>query len=163
LSWHAWLAWLEDSALGHAIRTSGVWTYAIINLVHILAIATLFGSILVLDLRLIGWRRDVDIATLASISKPLAAAGLAAAIVSGVCLLATNASEYANNPFLPIKLGAIAVGLLNVAALYHLTAWKALGSRDLNERERLHLAFTGAASLLSWLVAIAAGRMIGYW
>ena len=40
------LAWLEGSALGHAIRDSGVWTYAILNLTHILGVSTLFGSVL---------------------------------------------------------------------------------------------------------------------
>jgi hypothetical protein len=163
LRWHDWLAWLEGSALGHAVRNSGVWTYAIINLVHILAIAALFGSILLLDLRLMGWRRELSIVSLASVCKPVAATGVIAAIASGVCLLATNATEYASNPFLPIKLAAIGLGLLNVVILSRLAAWKALGAREVTERERVQLAVVGATSLVLWLVAIIAGRMIGYW
>ena len=50
--------WLEGSALGQLMRTAGVWSYGVVNLVHILGLSTLFGSVLVLDLRLLGaWRR----------------------------------------------------------------------------------------------------------
>ena len=53
----ALLAWLESSALGHAMRESGVWTYGLVNLTHILGVSSLFGSVLVLDLRLLElWR-----------------------------------------------------------------------------------------------------------
>ena len=38
------LAWLESSMLGHAMRNSGVWTYGVVNLGHILGVATLFGA-----------------------------------------------------------------------------------------------------------------------
>ena len=48
------MAWLEGSALGHAMRDNGVWFYGIINLTHILGVATLFGSVVILDLRLLG-------------------------------------------------------------------------------------------------------------
>ena len=52
------MVWLQASALGHFMRESGPWTYAIVNLAHILGIASLFGAIVILDLRLIGvWRR----------------------------------------------------------------------------------------------------------
>ena len=42
------MAWLEGSALGHVMRDSGVWFYGIINLTHILGVATLFGSVVIL-------------------------------------------------------------------------------------------------------------------
>ncbi len=116
--------WLEGSALGHAMRESGVWTYAVVNLLHILGVATLFGSVLILDLRLMGvWRR----ASLSALRLPtvrLAGFGFTIASISGVCLLATKATEYVGNPFLYIKFAAIALGLVNVAALSRTRAWK---------------------------------------
>ena len=48
------LTWLEGSGLGYAMRSAGVWSYGVANLIHILGVATLFGSVLVLDLRLLG-------------------------------------------------------------------------------------------------------------
>jgi hypothetical protein len=157
------LAWLEGSALGHAVRGAGVWSYGVVNLIHILGVATLFGSILVLDLRLLGLWARVPLAAVATPAVPLAVLGFTLAVVSGACLLATNATEYIGNPFLPIKLTAIALGLVNVAVLHFLPAWKARGERASTDAERLHLAAAGGASLVCWLTALAAGRLIGYW
>ena len=42
---YEFMAWLQGSALGHAMRESGVWTYGIVNLVHILGVAALFGAV----------------------------------------------------------------------------------------------------------------------
>jgi hypothetical protein len=68
------LAWLETSMLGHAMRNSGVWTYGVVNLFHILGVATLFGAVLVLDLRLLGLWRTVPIPSIAGPTVPVATA-----------------------------------------------------------------------------------------
>jgi uncharacterized protein DUF6644 len=160
---YAWLAWLEGSALGHAMRSSGVWMYGIVNLTHILGVSALFGSLLVLDLRLLGVWSRVPLATITVPTVPVARTGFAVAATTGLCLLATNATEYAGNPFLYIKFPAIALGLLNVAILSTLPGWKARHVRELTPRERRPLAVAGGVSLACWLIAVAAGRMIGYW
>ncbi|HEX9596200.1 MAG TPA: hypothetical protein VF982_04920 [Anaerolineales bacterium] len=157
------MAWLQGSALGQAMRESGVWAYGIVNLVHILGVASLFGAVLVLDLRLLGFWREVALRAISRPTVPVAATGFALAAISGVCLLATNATEYVGNPFLFIKFPAIAMGILNVVALNCLSAWKEHKMRELSSREQLKLAVIGGMSLFSWLTAITAGRLIGYW
>jgi hypothetical protein len=84
-------------------------------------------------------------------------------VTSGVCLITTNGSEYVGNPFLLIKFPAIVLGVVNVAVLSRLPAWKARENRHVTESERRILSIFGAISLLSWLTAISAGRLIGYW
>lgn len=145
------------------MRESGVWTYAIVNLFHILGVATLFGSILILDLHLLGVWRRVPLVALSRATVPLAMVGFAVAATTGVGLLSTNATEYIGNPFLLIKFPAIALGLVNVAILSRLPAWRAHRDRELTAGEHRQLAFMGGISLASWLTAVAAGRMIGYW
>jgi len=157
------MAWLEGSALGHAMRSSGVWTYGLVNLTHILGVGSLFGAVLVLDLRLLGAWRSVPLAAITRPTVPVAAVGFLVAATSGVCLIATNATEYLGNPFLLVKFPAIAVGLANVVILTRLTAWKVRDVRELTSREQRQLAAAGAMSLLSWLTATTAGRLIGYW
>ena len=145
------------------MRESGVWTYGVVNLVHILGVASLFGAVLVLDLRLLGLWRNI---TLSAISKPIvpvAATGFVIAAISGVGLLATKATEYFGNPFFYIKFPAIGLGILNVVALSSLPAWKQHKIRELSSSERSKLAVFGGISLFCWLTAITAGRMIGYW
>src|SRR2546426_8176432 len=157
------MTWLEGSALGHVMRESGVWTYGVVNLVHILGVATLFGSVLVLDLRLLGVWRNIALSTITQPTMPVGAAGFAVAVVSGVCLLATKATEYVGNPFLYIKFPAIALGILNVIVLNFLSGWNERKTRELSSRENSQLAVAGGVSLFCWLTAITAGRMIGYW
>jgi Family of unknown function (DUF6644) len=160
---YEFMAWLQGSALGHAMRESGVWTYGTVNLVHILGVSSLFGSVLVLDLRLLGLWKSIPIATITQPTVPIAAAGFVIAAFSGVCLLATKATEYVGNPFLYIKFPAIGLGMANVLVLNLLPAWKARKTRDLTSRENFQLSVVGGISLVSWLTAIMAGRMIGYW
>ena len=157
------LAWMEASTLGVLVRGLGVWSYAILNLFHILGVSTLFGSILVLDVRLMRVTRRVPIDALARISVPLAKGGFGIAAATGVAMLCTNATEYIGNPFLLIKFPAILAGLVNVAVVSRLPAWRALGGREPTPGEERQLAVMGALSLASWLTAVASGRMIGYW
>ena len=157
------LAWIELSALGVFMRQTGPWTYGIVNLVHILGVATLFGSILILDLHLIGLWRRAPLAGLSRTIVPVGKTGFVIAATSGVCLLSSNATEYTNNPFFLIKFPAIALGLLNVWLIGRTAGWRARGEREPSPREGRQLAALGAVSLASWLTAISAGRMIGYW
>jgi len=160
---HDLLAWLESSMLGHAMRNSGVWSYGVVNLAHILGISTLFGAVLVLDLRLLGVWRTVPLPSIAGPTVPVATTGFVIAALSGVALLATKATEYSDNPFLLIKFPAIAVALLNVAVVSSRPAWREMGRREPTAADRRTLAVGGAISLAAWLTAIGAGRMIGYW
>jgi hypothetical protein len=157
------LAWLEASSLGHAMRNAGVWAYGVANLIHILGVATLFGSVLVLDLRLLGAWRRVRLDGIAAPTVPLAVVGFAIAVSSGACLISTNATEYVGNPFLLIKFSAVVLGLANALALPFLPAWRDKNERELTGSERRQLAVAGGVSLFSWLAAVSAGRLIGYW
>ena len=157
------LVWIEGTGLGHYMRESGPWTYAVVNLSHILGVATLFGSVLVLDLRLLGCWRRIPIAALASATMPVATVGFGIAALTGTALLATKATDYLNNPFFDIKFPAIALGLINVLILNLLPAWRARGTRELSRAEHRQLAVMGGISMACWLTAVSAGRMIGYW
>jgi len=157
------MAWLQDSLLGHAMRESGVWTYGVVNLIHILGIASLFGSVLVLDLRLLGAWKGIPLPAISIPTVPIAATGFCIAASSGLCLFATKATEYAGNPFLYIKFVAIGFGIVNIGALNTLSAWKAHRSRELSPDEQSQLAVVGGISLFCWVTAVMAGRMIGYW
>jgi hypothetical protein len=157
------LLWIEGTSLGHLMRESGPWTYAFVNTAHILGVSTLFGSLLVLDLRLLGLWRRVRLADLASTITPVATTGFAIALMSGSAMLATKATAYVGNPFLLIKFPAIALGLLNVGVLKVTPAWKARATRELSGGERRQLAVMGGISLACWLTAITCGRMIAFW
>jgi hypothetical protein len=157
------LRWLEASRIGHAIRESGVWTYGIVNLGHILGIAILFGAILILDLRMLGAWRGLPLAALSRACVTVAAAGFLLAVMTGIPMLATKAGDYIGNPFLLIKFPAIALALVNVLLLHRSAAWQAHRTRAIQPPEHNRMAIHAALSLVLWLTVITAGRMIGYW
>jgi len=161
----ALLTWLEQSPLGHLVRESGPWTYPVINLVHILGIATLFGSVLVLDLTLLtpGRTQPWARAVIANAAAPIARAGFLLAATSGLFLVATNGHEYAGNPFFLVKFPLIALGLLNALAVIRSRAWRALAAGQPSRADERRLARLAGISLTCWTGAVAAGRLIGYW
>jgi hypothetical protein len=159
----AFLTWIEASALGVAIREAGPTAYAFINLAHIFGIAALFGAVLLLDLRLLGLFRQLRIAPLSGATVPVATTGFLVAAGTGVCLLATNGSEYIGNGYLLLKFPAIALGVLNVGVLNASRAWRDRYRRELTPGERRQLALHGGISLVAWTAAITGGRLIAYW
>src|SRR5690625_2955714 len=94
------LSALEGSALGAVLRGWGVWTYGFLNLGHALGFSLLLGTVVLLDLRLLGLWRSMPITTIARPTVPLAAVGFVIAVISGVCMISFNATEYYDNPFL---------------------------------------------------------------
>jgi hypothetical protein len=156
-------AWLEHSPLGAFTRSLGVWSYGVINLAHILGIILLFGSILILDLRLLGAWRQVPLATLSRPTTTMARIGFVLAVSSGIPMLTVKTTDYIGNPFLLIKFPAIALALVNVWLVHRSEAWRAHRVRELMPSERHRLKVGAALSLAFWLTAITSGRMIGYW
>jgi hypothetical protein len=162
MNWPDFMAWLEMSALGVAMRETGVWTYALVNLAHIFGIALLFGAIVVLDLRLLGVWSKIPLDLMAKPTTVVAGTGFVVALISGPALLATKATEYVGNPFLPIKLVAIVLGIVNLIILHNLPAWKERANPEMGAAKRRQLVFAGSASLACWIVVISAARMIAY-
>jgi len=158
------MTWLEGSALAEFLRGLGIWTYGLLNLAHILGISSLFGAVLLLDLKLLGLWPSIPPSLLIRPTVPLAAFGFLLAVSSGVMMFSFNTTEYHGNPFLYIKLPVIVAGLVNVAIIQRLAAWRrAASGQPAQSGDRTVLAISGVLSLLIWLTVITCGRMIGYW
>src|SRR4029453_6798470 len=99
-------SFLQASPLGHFIRESSAWTYAVVNLAHVLGISSLFGSGLVLDLRLMGAWRHGPLSSIASTASPIAMTGFVLAAASAIGMLSANGTDYLGNPFLLVKFPA---------------------------------------------------------
>lgn len=136
-----------------------VWAYALVNAAHILGIGLLLGSILPLDLRLMGWRRGPPLSTLAPFLSRTAAFGLALAAATGAILLSVQPMEYLPRTVFRVKMLLIALALLNLAALHRARSWRAIGDGGpVAGRVR----WAAGISALCWLGVLVAGRMIGF-
>ena len=148
-----------ESLSSSAWMRSGVWPFPIINLIHVLGIALLFGGIAVLDLRPLGVAAKLPVAGLANLILPIAATGLCLAIGTGPLMFAVNAREYAANPYLPWKLGLILLAGINITLL-HATMWRS--HQFWGERVPALPKSAAAASLSLWAGAITCGRLMAY-
>lgn len=145
---------LEQAAPVAALRESTL-AYPLVNALHIIGIALLFGSIVALDLRLLGWRRDAGPAeAFTRLLVPVAIGGLLLAIPTGLLLFATDARAYVAAPLFQAKVVLIAIAIGNAL-------WLRVTERR-GPASRLRAASAGAASILLWLGAIVLGRLVGY-
>ncbi len=146
---------LEGTALAQALRASR-WGYAAVNAAHIFAIALLVGSVVPLNLRLLGVWRGIARETAVRLLAPVAASGLALALLTGPLLFAVRAREYSGVGFLQLKLALIAVGVLSTLALCRSHGFL------LKDAPRARLAGHALVSMVCWLGALVCGRLIAF-
>lgn len=144
---------LENLRIVAALRESWL-AYPLVNALHIVGIALLFGAIVPLDLRLAGWRASAgSVDSLSRLLLPVAMFGFVLAVFAGLLLFATDARAYARSPMFQAKIVLIIVALLN-------TLW--LRSIDWRHTATTQAWVAGIASVLLWLGVILLGRLVGY-
>ncbi|OHV75993.1 DUF6644 family protein [Rhizobium sp. LCM 4573] len=153
-----WLAPLAETPLARALIASST-AYLLVNAAHILSIGVLFGSILALDLALLGFLPAAVLQAVAPYLSRVAGVGVLLAAVTGLCLFSVRPTEYAQNPAFLAKLGLIALGLLNVAVVHFSSSWRGLLA---GEAPTAALRMSATFSILIWIGAVIAGRWIGF-
>ncbi|MCC5812164.1 MAG: DUF2214 domain-containing protein [Ectothiorhodospiraceae bacterium] len=155
-----WLAALEAMSLAAGLRRSFL-LYPLVNAGHILGVALLVGAIVPLDLRLLGVWPSVPLRPLWRVLSRMAAVGFGLALLTGILLFMTRATEYTDSSLFLLKMAVLVVGLLNILAL---RLWPV--SRDfwLLSTGRLPITVRVAAvmSLCGWLMVLLLGRLVGY-
>lgn len=149
------LAALEATPLAQYLRVSR-WGYAALNTTHVLAIALLVGSVVVLNLRLLGFWRSVPRGAVVRAATPVAAAGLALAFLTGPFLFAMRATEYAALSVFQVKLVLVALGTIAALKLHLAYGWELQGASD--TRVAVHAAISSAC----WIGALICGRLIAF-
>lgn len=151
---------LQNTALPSALRASR-WVYPIVNAGHILGLAMLFGTILPLDLRLVGFWSAVPVKTLTRVLLPITICGLTLSIITGLLLFSVSAAKYAATPFFQVKLLLVAAAVANALLLRRSADWHEakVSDRPLIS-QRLKVA--GGLSIFLWLAVIFCGRFLAY-
>jgi len=142
-----------------------LWLYPSVEIVHILGIALLFGSIAVLDLRLLGFGRKIPVKTLAAHVLPWTAGSFALIVPSGLLMFVAHASELISSPIFVAKMCLILAAGAN-AALFHATVFRSADVWDAEEMRGLRtppsVRWFAGVSLAIWVAVIACGRLLAY-
>jgi hypothetical protein len=148
--------WFEATGLGQVVRQS-LWLFPVIEAVHLLALSMLAGSLLIVDLRLLGMGlKRQGIAEIAKGARPWFLGGLVLMLTTGVLLFLSEAVKaYYNRSFL-VKMITLTIALVYTFGVRgRFVRNEAL---DTSWRTRL----LGAVSIALWFTVAAAGRWIGF-
>ena len=150
---------LEASGLGQAMR-QWLWLYPAVEIVHIVGIGLLFGSIVVFDLRLLGFSRNIPVKRLASHVLPWSAGSFLLIVPSGLLMFTAHASDFLTNQVFMLKMGLILLAGIN-AGMLHAGAMRNAAQWDLGlPPARVRIA--AALSILLWIGVIFCGRFLAY-
>lgn len=149
--------WLESSLLGQIAKSYG-GVYAMVQSLHLFAMALLGGTVLTTDLRLLGAIfRDVPSKIVADNAHRWFKVGLTLVIFSGIFMVAGVATKCYHNSFFWAKMAALATGIIFVFAVK-----RPLLTRDHALIKPWVLKSVAGASLLIWFTVAATGRWIGF-
>jgi hypothetical protein len=142
--------WLSVSATGWPVMLTG----------HAIGLAIVVGIIFSLDLRLLGLFGTIPLTSLDQLLR-VGWIGVVINVVTGLSLFTTQATIYVTNlPFL-VKIAFVVLGCVNLAYMQRVlrrngAAWQAAGGVTPLARS------LAGSSLLFWVMAVVAGRLIAY-
>jgi hypothetical protein len=152
--------WISNTSLSVGIRES-IWTYPIIESVHVLGLTLFLGLLLLWDTRLLGFvLRRVPVSALWRQLFPWIAFGAILVTISGSLLFWSDPVKFYGNIFFRVKVVALLLAAANAGA-YHLGIERRLVEWDTAATPRA-AKIAGATSIAVWAVVVVVGRLIAY-
>ena len=140
------------------LRRSEV-AYIVLNAAHIFSIGLIIGSIIALDLRILGLFRQIPLNLMAWPLSLVGATGVLLAVTSGLGLFSVRPLAYVENPAFLAKITLVGLGIVNAITLNLSAAWARARA---GEAPTILLRLSAFLSMSFWAGAILAGRWIGF-
>src|SRR5687768_11680898 len=152
---------IEYSSLGTTIAES-TWMFPTLETVHVVALVTVLGMIVIVDLRLIGVAsRQLAVTKLSKDTLPWVWGAFVLAAISGSLLFVSKASSYVANPYFLWKMVMMALAGFNMM-YFNLITSRTVEHWDLDPSVPFAAKLAGALSLIFWLAVVFFGRAIGF-
>jgi hypothetical protein len=153
--------WLAATPLSHTIQTTG-WIIPTLQTIHILSVAVLFSSAILVDLRFYrALQRDVPLADVARRFLPAIWPVLLILLITGSLLIIGEPRRSLLNTTFYLKMTLLAFAvLLTIALQWSLRAAPEFWERD--RGRRIAGRFAATVSILVWCSILFAGRWIAY-
>ena len=152
---------IEGSPVGQYIAAS-TWAFPTLECVHVISIVTVIGTVLVMDLRLLGLAStQIPVTQLSKDTLRWTWGAFVLAFITGSLLFVSKATNYVVNPFFFWKLVMIGVAGVNMA-VFHLFTWRSVESWDADPQLPRNAKIAGGLSLGLWILVVFLGRAIGF-
>lgn len=148
--------WFEMEPVGHYIREA-TWIFAIIETLHIMALAVFLGTIFVVDLRLLGFgmKRQTP-AEVARELAPWTLTSLAFMLLTGLALFSSEAIRMSTSSPFFYKIVFFTLGVI-----IHFTLYRKATQPNGNVGPGF-AKLAGCLSLICWFGVALAGRAIAF-
>jgi hypothetical protein len=165
---HMVLQILQNNPLAAAIRGESepiqltTWLFPLVETLHVLSIAVVFGSIFMVDVRLLGLtERDSTVSQVSREILPYTWTAFGCAVLTGSLLFMSKADQYFYNlqfelKFLFMFLAGVNMLIFHRGVYRHVLDWERAGRLPVGAR------VAGGLSIALWIAVIFMGRWIGF-
>jgi putative copper export protein len=144
--------------VSQAYRES-LWLFTLTQCLHLVAISTFIGAILIVDLRLLGWGPvRQSRARIARSAQPILLWAGLAVLATGIPQFTTNALSYSRSPVFVFKMGLLVATLVFTA-----TVRRRVALADEGGLPSWVTRAVGAVSLALWMGVTIGGRFIAFY
>ncbi len=140
---------LEGFWLAQAMKYS-TWLYPTVETVHIWGVGMLFGSVVLMDLRVLGLGKAVDYSALSRLGIAVSLLGFSLAVLTGSMLFITHAADLIASRLFILKMCLIFLLITNAALLRMRVVINAASKAQ------------AVISLVGWASVIGLGRWLAY-
>jgi hypothetical protein len=154
----SFLTWLQEGPF--AWVSESAWGYPIVLSAHAVGMSIIVGTVTMISLRVLGFARTAPIWSLERMSL-VAWLGVTVNALSGIALFGSDAPKFFFHPVFWIKITLIALGAVSVWRLLRLLK-EAESTLLEGSRAPASARLIAASSLVLWLGALVAGRLIAY-
>ncbi len=152
---------IYDLPFADAIRQSSS-LFPMLESIHVIALTLVFGTIAIVDLRLLGIRLHRGSAkSLIAELLPYTWGAFALALISGGLLFSSNAVLYAQNAQFQAKMVLILLAGINMLA-FHSTVFRRIAEWDAQGTPPAAARLAGLSSIALWSAVIVCGRWVGF-
>ncbi len=149
--------WFDQTSISAGIRAS-TYVFAVLECVHLMGMVLLLGSIVVIDMRLLGLgMRRQPISRVAAALAPVSLVGLVTMLVTGSLLFLSEAIKCYGNAGFHYKMYFLFPGLL-----VYFTLHRSITKRDDAQIGPIWGKVVGLLSLGLWFGVALGGRAIGF-
>ena len=153
------LAWMETSMLGNFLRDFA-WGFPTLETLHFMGLCVLFGTLMVIDLRLLGVARFIPMGPAMSFI-PITIGAFSVNLLTGIGFLCADPFRYYPNNAFRLKMLLILIAGLN-ALWFQFVETPKLKTLKEGMPTELSTKFVAALSLVLWIGVIVCGRMMPY-
>lgn len=138
------------------------FAFPVLEAIHVVAIMLVVGSILALDLRLIGVSsRSHAVTKLSNEVLPWTWVSFLIAVITGSLLFTGQAGAYAKNLQFQMKLALMAAAGLNML-IFHFVTWRSVSRWNTAPATPVAAKIAGFLSLAFWIGVVICGRWVGW-